>query len=75
MYKSSSQYIYLYIKFYIIYFIKQTKIIEFATIKVLFDEVTARADTIIGMGSSYANVGYGNLFERSNDGKIIETYL
>ena len=43
--------------------------------RVLFDEVTSRADTIIGSGSSYANVGFSNLFERSNDGRIIETYL
>ncbi|EGR34511.1 hypothetical protein IMG5_009200 [Ichthyophthirius multifiliis] len=48
---------------------------QFATVKVLFDEVTARADTVIGMGSSYANVGYQNLFERSNDGRVIETYI
>ncbi|EAR91082.3 hypothetical protein TTHERM_00430030 (macronuclear) [Tetrahymena thermophila SB210] len=48
---------------------------EFSTVKVLLDEVKARTDTVIGLGSAYANVGFDNLFERSNNGIIIETYL
>jgi hypothetical protein len=48
---------------------------DFATIKIETDEVKARTDTVIGMGSSYANVGFDNLFERSNDGRIVNTYL
>lgn len=27
------------------------------------------------MGSAYANVGFDNLFERSNDGRVVETFL
>lgn len=27
------------------------------------------------MGSSYANVGYDNIFERSNDGRLVETFV
>lgn len=48
---------------------------DYSTVKVLFDEVKARTDTIIGLGSAYANVGFDSLFERSNNGVIIETYL
>lgn len=48
---------------------------DFSTIKVLFDEVKARTDSVIGLGSAYANVGFDNLFDRSNNGIIIETYL
>lgn len=48
---------------------------DFATIKVMFDKVKQRTDTVIGMGSSFAYVGFDNLFERSNDGRILETFL
>jgi len=48
---------------------------DFATVKVIFDEVKMRTDTIIGMGSTYANVGFENIFERSNNGRVVETYL
>lgn len=41
----------------------------------IFDEVKMRTDTIIGMGSTYANVGFENIFERSNNGRVVETYL
>jgi hypothetical protein len=27
------------------------------------------------LGSAYANVGFEDIFERSNDGRVIETYL
>ncbi|KRX02221.1 hypothetical protein PPERSA_04843 [Pseudocohnilembus persalinus] len=48
---------------------------NYATIKVSLDFVKARTDTVIGMGSAYANVGVNNLFERSNNGRIVDTYL
>ena len=35
----------------------------------------ARTDTVIGMGSAYANVGFDNVFERSNDGRVVETWI
>jgi len=31
--------------------------------------------TIIGLGSTYANVGFSDIFERSYDGKVVETIL
>lgn len=31
--------------------------------------------TVIGMGSAYADVGFKDIFERSFDGRITETYL
>ena len=34
-----------------------------------------RTDTVIGQGSAYASVGFENLFERSNDGRIVQTML
>jgi hypothetical protein len=37
--------------------------------------VKARTDTVIGHGSAYANVGFENIFERSNDGRVVETFL
>jgi len=37
--------------------------------------VKARTDTIIGHGSTQANVGFENIFERSNDGRVVETWL
>jgi hypothetical protein len=49
--------------------------LDYSTVRVLFDEVKARTDTIIGLGSAFANVGHDSLFERSNNGIIIETYL
>ncbi|EGR33457.1 hypothetical protein IMG5_051980 [Ichthyophthirius multifiliis] len=48
---------------------------DFCTVKILSDQIKSRTDTIIGIGSAYASVGFDNLFERSNDGKIIEAYL
>jgi len=27
------------------------------------------------MGSAYANVGFDNIFERSNDGRLVETFV
>lgn len=50
-------------------------LLDYSTVKVQFDEVKARTDTIIGLGSAYANVGFDSLFERSNNGVILETYL
>ena len=48
---------------------------EFVTVKVSVDFVKARTDTVIGIGSAYANVGFEDLFERSNNGRIVDTYL
>lgn len=48
---------------------------EFVTVKVSVDFVKARTDTVIGLGSAYANVGFEDLFERSNTGRIVDTYL
>lgn len=48
---------------------------DYSTVKVRLDEIKARTDSIIGLGSAYANVGFDNLFERSNNGVIVETYL
>lgn len=48
---------------------------NFASVKITLDKVKARTDTIIGMGSAYANVGFENIFERSNDGRVVETYI
>lgn len=48
---------------------------DYITVKVTIDPVKARTDTIIGLGSSYANVGFEDLFERSNDGRIVDSYL
>ena len=48
---------------------------NFATVRVTLDRVKMRTDTIIGMGSAYANVGFDNIFERSNDGRLIETFV
>lgn len=48
---------------------------EFVTVKVSTDAVKARTDTVIGIGSSYANVGFEDLFERSNNGRIVDTFL
>jgi len=31
--------------------------------------------TVIGMGSAYADVGFHDIFERSHDGRVTETYL
>lgn len=47
----------------------------FCTIRISLDRVKARTDTVIGMGSAYANVGFDNIFERSNDGRVVETLL
>jgi hypothetical protein len=44
-------------------------------VRVSLDRVKARTDTIIGLGSAYANVGFENVFERSNDGRVVETFL
>ena len=49
--------------------------IAFCTVRVSLDRVKARTDTIIGLGSTYANVGFENIFERSNDGRVVETWL
>jgi hypothetical protein len=48
---------------------------RFCSVKVSVDRVKARTDTIIGHGSAYANVGFDNIFERSNDGRVVKTYL
>jgi DNA-binding cell septation regulator SpoVG len=48
---------------------------DYATVKVIYDQVKMRTDTIIGLGSAYASVGFENLFERSNDGRIVHTLL
>lgn len=48
---------------------------DFASVKVSTDEVKARTNTVIGEGSSYANVGFDDILERSNDGRLVETFL
>lgn len=48
---------------------------NFASVKIILDKVKQRTDTVIGMGSAYANVGFDNIFERSNDGRVVETYV
>ncbi|CAD8207264.1 unnamed protein product [Paramecium octaurelia] len=47
---------------------------NFASVVVTIDKVKQRTGTIIGMGSAYANVGFDNIFERSNDGRVVETF-
>ena len=48
---------------------------NYATVVVKKDIVKSRTKTVMGQGSAYANVGFENLFERSYDGRIVETYL
>jgi hypothetical protein len=47
----------------------------FAPVKVIFDTVKARANTIIGLGGTDALMGFDDIIERSCDGRICETFL
>jgi hypothetical protein len=47
---------------------------DYATVKVIYDQVKMRTDTIIGLVSAYASVGFENLFERSKDGNTVHTH-
>ena len=48
---------------------------NYATVKVRYDPYKQRNGAVIGHGGAFAEVGYNNLFERSWDGRIVETYL
>ncbi len=47
----------------------------YATVKVRYDPYKIRNGAIIGIGGAFAQVGYTNIFERSWDGRLVETYL
>ncbi len=49
--------------------------LDYATVKVRYDPYKQRNGAVIGHGGAFAEVGYSNLFERSWDGRIVETYL
>jgi hypothetical protein len=48
---------------------------NFAPVKIRFNAVKFRAQTIIGMGGTNALMGIDNIMERSHDGYVMETYL
>ena len=47
----------------------------YATVKITYDPVKARAGTTIGLGGADALMGRDGIMERSNDGKISEVFL
>jgi len=49
--------------------------LDYATVKCRYDPYKVRNGAIIGLGGAFAQVGYSNLFERSWDGRMVETYL
>jgi hypothetical protein len=47
----------------------------YSTVKVTYDPIKARAQTIIGLGGADALMGRDGIMERSNGGLITETFL